>query len=125
MKQRRLRELVAHLVGEAVQQQVQAADRRLDPLLRLLCWQPAEGSAAGAPGEVTTLQDHDQRVCEQADKNKSKVVGGGGGGSTHRVKNEDVSVIQDVSCHHLEAGPKRFRVGCALQANFMFCSLAR
>lgn len=123
MKQRRLPELVAHLVGEAVQQQVQAADRRLDPLLRLLCWQPAEGSAAGAPGEVATLQDHDQRACEQADK--KQVESGWGGGSTHRVKDEDVSVIQDVSCHHLEAGPKRFRVGCALQANFMFCSLAR
>lgn len=73
-------EPVAHLMGEAVQQQVQAADRRLDPLLRLLRWQPAEGSAAGAPGEVSTLRDHEQRVREQADKNQWKRSTGGGGG---------------------------------------------
>lgn len=59
---------VAHLVGEAVEQQVQAAERRLDLLLRLLRRQPAEGSAAGAPGEVATLQDQEQRVSRLSAK---------------------------------------------------------
>lgn len=36
----------AHLVTEAVQQQVQATDRSLDLLIGLLLGQPAKGSAA-------------------------------------------------------------------------------
>lgn len=67
-----------HLMSEAVQQQVQAAERRLDLLLWLLCWQPAEGSAAGAPGEVATLQDHSQRVSRLTKKIKEKVQKVGG-----------------------------------------------
>lgn len=50
-----------NLVSEAVQQQVQAADRSLDSLVRFLCRQPAEGSAAGAPGEHPPLQEETKK----------------------------------------------------------------
>lgn len=46
----------ADLAREAVQQQVQAAERSLDSLVRFLDRQPAERSAAGAPGEVAALK---------------------------------------------------------------------
>lgn len=53
-----------NLVSEAVQQQVQAADRSLDPLVRFLSRQPAEGSAAGAPGERPPLQEETKKtIC--------------------------------------------------------------
>lgn len=85
-------------MSEAVQQKVKAAERRLDSLFWLLCRQPAEGSAAGAPGEVATLQDHNQRVSRLAEKKKRKRLEES---STYGVKDEDVSVVQDVSRHHL------------------------
>lgn len=46
---------VADLGAEAVQQQVQDADRGLDVLVGLVLGQPAERSAAGAPGKISTL----------------------------------------------------------------------
>lgn len=84
-------------MSEAVQQQVKAAKWGLDALLGILCWQPAECSAAGAPGEVATLQDHILGVS-RVTKQKCKWLEGP---STYGVKNEDVSVVQDVRCHHL------------------------
>lgn len=45
----------ADLTAETLQQQVQAADRSMDVLLGVLQGQPAEGSAAGAPGVVPAL----------------------------------------------------------------------
>lgn len=45
----------ADLTAETVQQQVQEAERSVDALVGLLHGQPAEGSAAGAPGEVPAL----------------------------------------------------------------------
>lgn len=54
------------LMAQAVQQQVQAADRSLDSLVRVLGRQPAERSAAGAPGEIPTLQE-DSQTCGPAE----------------------------------------------------------
>lgn len=59
------------LVAEAVQEQVQAAERRLD-LLGVLLWQPAESSAAGAPGKVSALQEQKQL---SSPKRRPKTVG--------------------------------------------------
>lgn len=50
----------ADLMVETVQQQVQTTDWSVDALIGVLHRQPAEGSAAGAPGEVATLWEKKQ-----------------------------------------------------------------
>lgn len=90
----------ADLTAETLQQQVQAADRSVDALLGVLQGQPAEGSAAGAPGEVPALGGGGKRPGEEGiDPAPVQPLAA----LTHRVQDEDVSVLQYISCDHLRA----------------------
>lgn len=72
----------------------------MDALLGVLQGQPAEGSAAGAPGEVPALLGGQQQPGEE-DIDPAPVQPLAA--LTHRVQDEDVSVLQYISCNHLRA----------------------
>lgn len=68
-----------NLGAEAVQQQVQTADWSLDALVGFL-WsrQPAERSAAGAPREVTTLQQENKHIMNTSARTEEDKATSGG-----------------------------------------------
>lgn len=72
-----VRQLTANLHVQTVQQQVQAANWSLDLLIGVLLGQPAERSAARAPGKIPALRDK-----------KSKVLSWHSQGSSGEKKNQ-------------------------------------